>query len=97
MHLPETADAASDSVSKGGTRTGRLRVNSACAFEIYMNGRLVANPEQEITLVSGINRLIAIVRGAQEDIAFGMVFLNTDGTYMNDLEFRLTMDEVEPK
>ncbi|WP_341348502.1 glycoside hydrolase family 2 TIM barrel-domain containing protein [Paenibacillus sp. FSL H3-0469] len=88
VHLPETV---------GKTRTGRLRVNSACAFEIYMNGRLVANPEQEISLVSGINRLIAIVRGAQEDIAFGMVFLNTDGTYMNDLEFRLTMDEVEPK
>ncbi|MEK3838305.1 glycoside hydrolase family 2 TIM barrel-domain containing protein [Paenibacillus sp. FSL M7-0896] len=97
VHLPETADAASDSVSSDGIRTGRLRVNSACAFEIYMNGRLVADPEQEITLASGINRLIAIVRGAQEDIAFGMVFLNTDGTYMNDLEFRLTMDEVEPK
>ncbi|WP_238653065.1 glycoside hydrolase family 2 TIM barrel-domain containing protein [Paenibacillus piscarius] len=97
VHLPETADAALGSVSKGGTRTGRLRVNSACAFEIYMNGSRVPEPEQEITLASGVNRLIAIVRGAQEDIAFGMVFLNTDGTYMNDLEFRLTMDEVEPK
>lgn len=97
MHLPETADAASDSMNRDGTRTGRLRVNSACTFEIYMSGRLVADPEQEITLASGINRLIAIVRGAQEDIAFGMVFLNTDSTYMNDLEFRLTMDEVEPK
>ncbi|MEK4513800.1 glycoside hydrolase family 2 TIM barrel-domain containing protein [Paenibacillus sp. FSL H8-0122] len=100
VHLPETADAteaAAGSGKPGGTRTGRLRVNSACAFDIYMNGRLVPEPEQEITLASGINRLIAIVRGAQEDIAFGMVFLNTDGTYMNDLEFRLTMDEVEPK
>lgn len=91
------AAAATGSGKPDGTRTGRLRVNSACAFDIYMNGRLVPEPEQEITLTSGINRLIAIVRGAQEDIAFGMVFLNTDGTYMNDLEFRLTMDEVEPK
>ncbi|WP_339220370.1 glycoside hydrolase family 2 TIM barrel-domain containing protein [Paenibacillus sp. FSL H8-0332] len=97
VHLPKAADAALGSVSPDGTRTGRLRVNSACAFDIYMNGRLVPEPEQEITLASGVNRLIAIVRGAQEDIAFGMVFLNTDGTYMNDLEFRLTMDEVEPK
>ncbi|WP_342479031.1 glycoside hydrolase family 2 TIM barrel-domain containing protein [Paenibacillus sp. FSL H7-0350] len=97
VHLPKATDTASDNVSSGGARTGRLRVNSACTFEIYMNGRLVADPEQEITLASGINRLIAIVRGAQEDIAFGMVFLNTDSTYMNDLEFRLTMDEVEPK
>ncbi|QUL54273.1 glycoside hydrolase family 2 [Paenibacillus tritici] len=95
VHLPETADA--DSLNPGGGRTGRLRVNSACDYEIYMNGRFVAEPEQEITLTSGINRLIAIVRGGREDIAFGMVFLNKDGTYMNDLEFRLTMDEVEPK
>lgn len=97
MHLPETADTSGGGGRPGGIRTGRLRVNSACAFDIYMNGRLVPEPEQEITLASGINRLIAIVRGAQEDITFGMVFLNTDGTYMNDLEFRLTMDEVEPK
>ncbi|MEK3900848.1 glycoside hydrolase family 2 TIM barrel-domain containing protein [Paenibacillus sp. FSL R7-0179] len=111
VYLPETAGAAATEVAAtteaaaaatgsgkpDGTRTGRLRVKSACAFDIYMNGRLVPEPEQEITLTSGINRLIAIVRGTQEDIAFGMVFLNTDGTYMNDLEFRLTMDEVEPK
>lgn len=62
-----------------------------------MNGQHVTQPEREIILRRGVNRLVAIVRGDREDISFGMVFLNPDGTYMNDLEFRMTMDEVEPK
>lgn len=62
-----------------------------------MNGQHVTQPEREIILRKGINRLVAIVRGSREDISFGMVFLNPDSTYMNDLEFRMTMDEVEPK
>ncbi|MNC65622.1 hypothetical protein D3C75_1159280 [compost metagenome] len=93
MHLP----ALPEDAGAGNIRTGRLRVKSDCAFEIYMNGEQVAAPEKEIGLSRGINRLIAIVQGGQEDLAFGMVFLNSDGTYMNDLEYRLTMDEVEPK
>ncbi|OKP90726.1 glycoside hydrolase family 2 [Paenibacillus sp. P32E] len=91
VHLPEAG------IGTSAIRTGSLRVKSDCAFEIYMNGQQVAAPEKEIELRSGTNRLIAIVQGGEEDIAFGMVFLNRDGTYMNDLEFRMTMDEVEPK
>ncbi|AIQ60999.1 glycosyl transferase family 2 [Paenibacillus borealis] len=94
VHLPETG---AGSVETADVRNGRLRVNSECAYEIYMNGQHVNEPEQEITLRRGVNRLVAIIRGEREDIAFGMVFLNPDGTYMNDLEFRMTMDEVEPK
>ncbi|WP_233476249.1 hypothetical protein [Paenibacillus sonchi] len=93
VHLP----ALSEDSRTGNVRTGRLRVQSDNAFVIYMNGEQVAAPEKEIRLSSGINRLIAIVQGGREDFAFGMVFLNSDGTYMNDLEYRLTMDEVEPK
>lgn len=78
-------------------RLGRLKITSECPYEIYMNGRLVTAPEEEILLAPGINRLIAIVRSGEEDFRFGMVFLNRDGTYMNDLRYRLTMDVVEPK
>ncbi|KHL92148.1 hypothetical protein QW71_30850 [Paenibacillus sp. IHB B 3415] len=94
VHLPSPVSGTGEPAD---IRTGRLRVNSECAYEIYMNGQHVTQPEREITLTSGINRLVAIVRGGREDISFGMVFLNPDGTYMNDLEFRMTMDEVEPK
>lgn len=94
VHLPAPVSGTGEPAD---FRTGRLRVNSECAYEIYMNGQHVTQPEREITLTSGINRLVAIVRGGREDISFGMVFLNPDLTYMNDLEFRMTMDEVEPK
>ncbi len=93
VHLPVLPEDSRNGI----VRTGRLRVKTDNAFEIYLNGEYVAAPEKEIRLSSGINRLIAIVQGGREDFAFGMVFLNSDGTYMNDLEYRLTMDEVEPK
>ncbi|MNW60675.1 hypothetical protein D3C74_386790 [compost metagenome] len=93
VHLPVLPGDSRNGI----VRTGRLRVKTDNAFEIYLNGEYVAAPEKEIRLSSGINRLIAIVQGGREDFAFGMVFLNSDGTYMNDLEYRLTMDEVEPK
>lgn len=78
-------------------RQGKLRINTEAWFEIYINGEKVSKPEQEIILKGGLNRLIAIVRGTTGDLLFGMTFLNRDGTYMKDLAFRLTLDEVEPK
>lgn len=78
-------------------RQGKLRINTETSFEIYINGEKFSKPEQEIILKGGLNRLIAVVRGTVGDLLFGMTFLNRDGTYMKDLAFRLTLDEVEPK
>ncbi|MNB90269.1 Beta-galactosidase [compost metagenome] len=76
---------------------GRLRINTDVPYEIYLNGELAAEPERELTLQTGLNRLIAILQGTGGDLAFGLTFLNLDGTYMKGLEYRLTLDEVEPK
>jgi hypothetical protein len=105
IHVPEDADHPANREAVRGTgreagpaiRTGKLRVSSAASCEIYMNGEAVPAPEQEILLQTGVNRFIAIVRGGQEDIRISIVFLNPDGTCMNDLRYRMTMDEVEPK
>ncbi|MCV4230806.1 glycoside hydrolase family 2 [Virgibacillus sp. LDC1] len=78
-------------------RTGRLRVHANVPYAIYLNGEHVREPERELVLKGGLNRLIAIVCGTGGDIAFGMTFLHADGTYMKDLEYRMTLDEVEPK
>lgn len=78
-------------------RKGRLRVHANVPYAIYLNGEHVREPERELVLKGGLNRLIAIVRGTGGDIAFGMTFLHEDGTYMKDLEYRMTLDEVEPK
>lgn len=81
------------------TRIGRmnLRTQNVNSFELYINGEAVTKPEQELTLRPGLNRMIAIVRGAGGPFEIGMTFLHQDGRYMKDLAYRLTLDEVEPK
>ncbi|MEK5256378.1 glycoside hydrolase family 2 TIM barrel-domain containing protein [Paenibacillus sp. FSL F4-0125] len=91
VHTPEEWEG------DGQLHRGRLRINTTAPNEIYLNGALVTEPERELTLQSGLNRLIAIVRGSGGDLIIGLTFLNSDGTYMKGLEYRLTLDEVEPK
>lgn len=83
--------------SDHGTISGKLKTNTNCTFEMYMNGNLVPDPANHIELQTGINRLIAIVHGSAEELRFGMVFMNDDGSYMKNLRYSLTLDEVEPK
>ncbi|MGG6312549.1 hypothetical protein [Paenibacillus macerans] len=80
-------------------RRGRLRVlaDAASTVEIVLNGEVVPEPEKELIMNPGLNRLIAIVRGTGGDLDFGWVFLHPDGRYMKDLSYSLTLDEVEPK
>lgn len=80
-----------------GILSGKLQVNTNCRYEIYLNGSLVPDPEKHIELQTGINRLIAIIHGSAEELRFGMVFMNSDGSYMRNLKYSLTLDEVEPK
>jgi beta-galactosidase len=81
----------------GAERVGKLRINANAPCEIYLNGKLEPEPQKRITLQPGVNRLIAIVHSAKEDVQLSLVFLNEDGLYMKDLQYRMTMDEVEPK
>ncbi|WP_239004784.1 glycoside hydrolase family 2 TIM barrel-domain containing protein [Paenibacillus tepidiphilus] len=78
-------------------RRGRLRIQTDAEYEIVLNGERVPEPEQELLLRSGLNRLIAVLRGSGGDITFGLTFLHENGAYMKDLEYSLTLDEVEPK
>ncbi|MNV71456.1 hypothetical protein D3C71_1644780 [compost metagenome] len=83
----------------GSPRSGKLRIigGGDKKVEIYLNGAYVPEPQQQLTLQGGMNRLIAIVHGGSEPLCLGFVFLNPDGTYMKDLQYRLTVDEVDPK
>lgn len=86
-----------DGQGSGNSLQGFLQIKTGLPYEIYVNGRLVPEPGEHIELQYGINRLIAIVQSTQEDIRFGMVLRNKDGSFMRNLQYRLTMDEVEPK
>ncbi|RIX59500.1 glycoside hydrolase family 2 [Paenibacillus nanensis] len=83
--------------SESDCRSGRLLITANCKYEIYLNGSKLLDPEKQIELKAGLNRLIAIVQGTDEAIRFRMVFRNHDGTYMKHLQYRLTVDEVDPK
>jgi len=50
-----------------------------------------------ITLKKGVNRLVIIAKAREEDIEILPVFKNETGKYMTNLQYRLTIDEVEPK
>lgn len=81
----------------GEGREAQLRILTDRPYAVYINGKLVGEPEAGFRLRTGVNRLIVIVQSGEEDLSLGMVFMNPDGTYMNDLSYRMTMDEVEPK
>lgn len=78
-------------------RKGCMRIQSDVPYAIFLNGEFIPEPELELVLKSGLNRLIAILHGNGGNMDFGMVFLHADGSYMKDLEYRMTLDEVEPK
>ncbi|MBB6633123.1 glycoside hydrolase family 2 protein [Cohnella thailandensis] len=78
-------------------RTGKLRVAGNYPYELYLNGSLIPDPAGGIVLLGGINRLVVVVHAGEEPLTLGLIFHNDDGTYMNDLEYRLTIAEVEPK
>lgn len=79
------------------SRKGRLRIQADTPYVIYLNGEYVPAPKCDLVLKRGLNRLIVIVHGTGKDMAFGMTFLNENGTYMKDLKYCMTLDEVEPK
>lgn len=78
-------------------RKGYMRIQSDVPYAIFLNGEFIPEPELELALKSGLNRLVAIVHGNGGNMDFGMVILHADGSYMKDLEYRMTLDEVEPK
>ncbi|NGZ75348.1 glycoside hydrolase family 2 [Saccharibacillus sp. VR-M41] len=97
---PETEPremGAAESDAEAG-RPFRLRITgNAVSVEPWLNGRRLEGPHYPSELRPGVNRLIAVVRGAAEDIALGVFFEHPDGTPMDDLRYRMTIDEVEPK
>ncbi|OWA36994.1 glycoside hydrolase family 2 [Saccharibacillus sp. O16] len=111
IEVPEAAEQAVEATSeetsqgslKPGTegkgRVGRLglRTRHVQRFELYLNGALVEQPEQELNLQSGLNRLIIIAQGEKGPFEMGLNLLHEDGRPMKDLAYRLTLDEVEPK
>lgn len=103
VEVPETEpvreNGSADESGSAAVRLGRLalRTRNAREFELYLNGENVPHPERALTLRTGLNRMIAVVRGNGGPLEVGLNLLHEDGRPMKDLAYRLTLDEVEPK
>jgi beta-galactosidase len=85
-----------------------LQLDINCSFKLWINGRLAMEHVksgthteriiiEHITLLKGLNRLILVGRDCEEDIRVRPVFCNLDGSFMDELKYQLTIDEVDPK
>lgn len=86
-------------IGESAPRPVRFRISgNAASVELWMNGKPLEAPLFLSAIAPGLNRLIAIARGAAaEDIRLGLFAEHPDGAPMNDLRFRMTIDEVAPK
>jgi hypothetical protein len=51
----------------------------------------------ETVLIKGLNRLIIKCSALEEDIKLRPVFKLTNGGYLENVKYQLTIDEVDPK
>lgn len=73
----------------------KLELTSNCGYKLYINGQL--QTDENVTLLPGINRFFMLADVKDEELTFRAVFKNPDGTYADNLLYRVTVDEVDPK
>ena len=76
-------------------REYKLDLISNSPYKLYINGEQISG--DTVTLKSGINRFFMLVNVGDEDFTFRAVFKNPDGTCADNLLYRVTTDEVDPK
>lgn len=72
-----------------------LELDATDKFELYINGELTK--PGIVTLKSGINRFFMLAEVGDEDFKFRPIFKNCDGSFATNLQYRLTVDEIDPK
>jgi len=91
-------ESPTSGIEEYASRPVRFRTSgNTASAEIWLNGKALEAPVFRSELRPGLNRLIVIARGAEEDIRLGVFAEHPDGTPMNDLRYRMTIDEVTPK
>ena len=64
-------------------------------YTLYINGEIIKG--NKVTLLPGNNRFFLLANVGDEELKFKAVLKNTDGTYADNLMYRVTVDEVDPK
>lgn len=86
-----------------------LVVDANCLFKLWINGSLLKetgkngnNVErvnvENIRLADGLNRLAMVCKAGSDDIRIRLLLKNQqDGSYADNVRYKLTIDEVDPK
>lgn len=64
-------------------------------FTLYINGE--EKQPGRVKLKAGINRFFVLAHVGDQDFALRPVFKNLDGSFAVDLQYRTTVDEIDPK
>ena len=72
-----------------------LNIDINSEYTLYINGEIIT--EDKVKLLPGNNRFFLLANVKDEELKFKAVFKNTDGTYADNLMYRVTVDEIDPK
>ena len=89
--LKNPSDSADTKLNEDYT----VEIDSTRPYELYINGEKITS--EHIKLKEGINRLFILSKATEDELKIRVLFKNPDGTYANNLKYRLTTDEVDPK
>lgn len=72
-----------------------LELDANNDYELYINGEKTV--PGKVHLKAGINRFFILAHVGENDLRIRPIFKNTDGTYATNIQYRLTVDEIDPK
>ena len=52
---------------------------------------------EQVILLKGLNRFVVSVKANNDDIKIRPVLKHLDGSFIDNLKYQLTIDEVDPK
>ncbi len=85
------------------TITPDLLISCNCNARIWISDRYIgqvgpsiqkASKLEDAPLNKGVNNILIVAEGAQEDLQVSIVFINKFGEFLKDLSYRLTIDEI---
>lgn len=94
--------------SQPGPLKCKIEIDINCSFKLWINGSLVKEhcstlpgiervTVDDVVLISGLNRVVVMDKADGEDIKFRPIFKSVDGDYIDNIKYRSTIDEIEPK
>ena len=86
----------------------KIEIDVNCSFKLWINGKLMKEYSKasssieritidDVVLVRGLNRFIIVGKAGDANIRFTPVFKSLDGSYIDNIKYQLTVDEVALK